>query len=152
MSAQGLNLQHVSYKKLTKTILNDITVEIPLGRLVVLLGENGVGKTTLMRVISDLNKGYQGEISLAGISDERRKSLISYSDDLTSFRSKATLSDIIAFYQQGYPDFDLKRVNELLNFMRLDPLQRLGSLSKGNREKLIIALTLARRTKLYLLD
>lgn len=139
-------------KKLTKTILNDITVEIPLGRLVVLLGENGVGKTTLMRVISDLNKGYQGEISLAGISDERRKSLISYSDDLTSFRSKATLSDIIAFYQQGYPDFDLKRVNELLNFMRLDPLQRLGSLSKGNREKLIIALTLARRTKLYLLD
>ncbi|MCI1632837.1 MAG: ABC transporter ATP-binding protein [Liquorilactobacillus nagelii] len=152
MSAQGLNLQHVSYKKLTKTILNDITVEIPLGRLVVLLGENGVGKTTLMRVISDLNKGYQGKISLAGIGDERRKSLISYSDDLTSFRSKATLSDIIAFYQQGYPDFDLKRVNELLNFMRLDPLQRLGSLSKGNREKLIIALTLARRTKLYLLD
>jgi ABC-2 type transport system ATP-binding protein len=85
-------------------------------------------------------------------SDERRKSLISFSDNLSSFRSKISLNDVIAFYQQGYPDFDLQRVNELLNFMRLDPLQRLGSLSKGNREKFVIALTLARRTRLYLLD
>ncbi|KRM07965.1 ABC transporter ATP-binding protein [Liquorilactobacillus ghanensis DSM 18630] len=152
MSAQGLELQHVGYKKMTKVILNDISVKIPLGRLVVLLGENGVGKTTLMRVISDLNKGYQGKVCLNGVSDERRKSLISFSDNLSSFRSKISLNDVIAFYQQGYPDFDLQRVNELLNFMRIDPLQRLGSLSKGNREKFVIALTLARRTRLYLLD
>jgi ABC-2 type transport system ATP-binding protein len=67
MSAQGLELQHVGYKKMTKVILNDISVKIPLGRLVVLLGENGVGKTTLMRVISDLNKRYQGKVSLNGV-------------------------------------------------------------------------------------
>lgn len=152
MEETGLILKNIFFKRQSRPILTNITVKIPQGHIVALLGENGVGKTTLLRIICDLNKGYHGVVNINGVIDERRKQFVSYSDPLESFSNKATLTDIIAFYQAGYPDFDLKRAQKMLIFMQLDPEQRLGNLSKGSREKFVITLTLARRAKLYLLD
>lgn len=123
-----------------------------MGQLVVLLGENGVGKTTLMRIISDLNKGYTGTINLNGITDEKRKMLVSYSDSLLAFNNRDTLGHILNFYQHAYPNFKSQRAQELMTFMNLNYAQRLGELSKGNREKFVIVLTLSRKAVLYLLD
>lgn len=148
----GLKIDNINYQKLNKKILTDINIEIPLGQLVVLLGENGVGKTTLMRIISDLNKGYTGTINLNGITDEKRKMLVSYSDSLLAFNNRDTLGHILNFYQHAYPNFKSQRAQELMTFMNLNYAQRLGELSKGNREKFVIVLTLSRKAVLYLLD
>ncbi|WP_281164599.1 ATP-binding cassette domain-containing protein [Liquorilactobacillus sicerae] len=152
MENDGLILKNIFFRRQNKPILTNITVKIPWGRIVALLGENGVGKTTLLRIICDLNKGYHGVVNLNGVVDEKRKQFVSYSDNLEGFAKKSLLTKIIDFYELGYPDFDRQRAEKLLTFMQLDPEQRLGDLSKGSREKFVITLTLARKAKLYLLD
>lgn len=152
MENDGLILKNIFFKRQNKPILTNITVKIPWGRIVALLGKNGVGKTTLLRIICDLNKGYHGVVNLNGVVNEKRKQFVSYSDSLEGFSKKSSLMKIIDFYELGYPDFDRQRSEKLLTFMQLDPEQRLGDLSKGSREKFVITLTLARKTKLYLLD
>ena len=62
------------------------------------------------------------------------------------------ISEIKAFYQRVYPDFDEQKYDQMISFLKLDETQRLSALSKGTREKLVISLTLARQTSIYLLD
>lgn len=148
-----LEIRDLTYKKNLKTILNNINLNLQPGKIVALLGENGAGKTTLMRVISGMAKNYRGTVKLSGESKEaQRKDRLSFTDSLTGFNNSTKIKDIVKFYEIIYQDFDGKQFEQLRQFMKLDSEMRLSEMSKGMREKLIIALAFSRKVDLYLLD
>lgn len=148
-----LVIKDLTYKKNQQTILRDVNLNISSGKIVALLGENGAGKTTLMRIISGVAKHYSGEISVAKASDSaHRKANLSFTDGLNGFVDSTKISEIVNFYVNIFSDFDENEFEELRKFMKLDVDLKLSQLSKGMREKLIIALTFARKADLYLLD
>lgn len=148
-----LQVKDLSYKKNQKMILKDINLNLSSGKIVALLGENGAGKTTLMRIIAGVAKNYHGVVDLEGSTKEaERKAKLSFTDGLTGFSDSTKIKDVVKFYAIIFQDFDENEFTELRKFMKLDPEMKLSQLSRGMREKLIIALTFARKADLYLLD
>ncbi|ANK60183.1 ABC transporter ATP-binding protein [Loigolactobacillus backii] len=148
-----LQIKNLTYKLNLVSILDDLTCTIPAGSIVGLLGANGAGKTTLMRLISGVAKGFHGEINVnQQTSVVNRKQQISFSHQLDGSDRRARLAQIVHDYTLLYPDFSATQFQQLADFLELDLHQRLSKLSKGNRNKFIVALTLARQVPLYLLD
>ena len=136
-----------------KEILKDVSFAIEKGDIFGFIGPNGAGKTTLMRIIAGVAKNYKGQIDLAGATKEaERKAKLSFTDGLTGFSDSTKIAQIVRFYATIFQDFDENEFDELRKFMKLDPEMKLSQLSRGMREKLIIALTFARKADLYLLD
>ncbi len=148
-----LEIENLTYRKNLKVILKDINLNLKHGKIVALLGENGAGKTTLMRIIAGINKNFRGMIAIDEVqSVADRKRVISFSDSLSGFKESTKVAKIINFYEYLYDDFDKDKFKQLQKFMRLNEDLRLSEMSKGMREKLIIALTFSRQAELYLLD
>ena len=148
-----LTVKDLTYRKNQKTILKDANLNLSSGKIVALLGENGAGKTTLMRIIAGVAKNYKGEVNLEGTTKEAaRKAKLSLTDGLTGFSDSTKIKDVVKFYATIFQDFDENEFDELRKFMKLDNDMKLSQLSRGMREKLIIALTFARKADLYLLD
>lgn len=148
-----LTIKNLTYKKNQRVILHDVDLSLSSGKIVALLGENGAGKTTLMRIIAGVAKNYKGTVDLAGSTNEaERKAKLSFTDGLTGFSDSTKISEIVKFYQNIFNDFDTNEFEQLREFMKLSLDMKLSQLSRGMREKLIIALTFARKADLYLLD
>lgn len=148
-----LSVKDLSYKKNQKQILHDVNLNLEKGKIIALLGENGAGKTTLMRIIAGVAKNYKGTISLEGATKEAdRKARLSFTDGLTGFSDSTKIKDIVNFYINIFEDFDADQFDQLREFMKLDLDMKLSQLSRGMREKIIIALTFSRKVDLYLLD
>ncbi|WP_027825614.1 ABC transporter ATP-binding protein [Lactobacillus psittaci] len=148
-----LEIKDLSYKMNRKTILQDINLNLVEGKIVALLGENGAGKTTLMRLICGLAKQNKGQIVVAGQTDiAAKKACLSFTDKLTGFSDATKIQKIVDFYEAIYQDFSVEEFNKLRDFMKLNNNMKLGQLSRGMKEKLIIALAFSRQVDLYLLD
>ena len=148
-----LAVKDLTYKKNQKVILDDVNLNLQPGKIVALLGENGAGKTTLMRVISGMAKNYRGSVLIDGSKKEAdRKAKLAFTDGLTGFSDSTKIKAVVQFYRNIFQDFDENSFEQLRQFMRLDPDMKLSQLSRGMKEKLIIALTFARKADLYLLD
>ncbi|MBC6356062.1 ABC transporter ATP-binding protein [Lactobacillus helsingborgensis] len=148
-----LEIRDLTYKKNLKTILDNINLNLQPGKIVALLGENGAGKTTLMRIISGMAKNYHGTVTISGENMiAERKAHLSFTDGLTGFANSTKIKEIVKFYKIIYQDFDQNQFEQLRQFMKLDSEMRLSEMSKGMREKLIIALAFSRKADLYLLD
>lgn len=149
----AIEITDLSYRKNTKTILSAVNLQLAPGKIVGLLGENGAGKTTLMRLIAGVAKNAKGTIAVHGEARQApRRAFVSFSEALQGFRPADKLSQIRDFYALVYPDFSAKKYLDLITFLQIDDDQRLSTLSKGTREKFIIALTLSREAAVYLLD
>ena len=148
-----LEIRDLTYKKNLKTILDNINLNLQPGKIVALLGENGAGKTTLMRIISGMAKNYHGTVTISGENMiAERKAHLSFTDGLTGFANSTKIKEIVKFYEIIYQDFDQNQFEQLRQFMKLDSEMRLSEMSKGMKEKLIIALAFSRKVDLYLLD
>lgn len=159
-----LKINDLNYKKNNKLILNNINLSLNNGQIVGLLGENGAGKTTLMRLIAGVNSKTNGKITVSGVeSKEAIKSCVSMTYSLSSFdsmfingkgwlTSSYKIKNVVKFYLEVYPDFDLEKYQGMAKYLNIDPEQKITALSTGGKEKLVIALTLARQVPLYLLD
>ncbi len=152
--AKAIEVNELYYKRNQRVILSDIDLEVQSGTTIGLLGENGAGKTTLMRIIAGVAKGAKGTVKINDLASPiERKSQVSYMDPLNDFAKSSKLADIFDFYSSVYSDFDQNKYRELSDFLDFGSDQhKLGELSKGTREKLVISLTLARQVSVYLLD
>lgn len=148
-----LQVNNLHYTKSRHVILRGLSFKIPTHSTVALLGENGVGKTTLMRLISGLiEPNPHSDIMIDGIMGAKIKAHLSYVSTLDWANNYDRVSDIVDYFKMGYPDFNEQRMNELIKFMRIDRTRRIAKLSTGTIEKLLIALTISRDTSVYLLD
>ncbi len=141
-----------SYRKGVPVLWN-LNLEIPAGKIIGLLGPNGCGKSTLIKLISGLLQPDNGEILVDGNPvGEHSKALISYLPERTYFNSWMKVEELILFFEEFYADFDTKRAFKLLYDLGIDPSANLKTLSKGTKEKVQLILVMSRNAKLYLLD
>lgn len=141
-----------SYKK-NVPVLSNFNLEIPAGRIVGLLGPNGCGKSTLIKLIAGLLQPNSGEIRVGNHPvDEKSKALISYLPERTYFSSGMKVSELVKYFAEFYEDFDSERAYKLLSDLDINPKANLKTLSKGTKEKVQLILVMSRNAKLYLLD
>lgn len=141
-----------SYKR-NFPVLRDLNITIPKGRIVGLLGPNGCGKSTLIKLISGILQSDSGEILVDGLPvGEKTKALISYLPERTYFNSWMRVSQLIDYFSEFYSDFDAECAIKLMNDLGISPKHKLKSLSKGTKEKVQLILVMSRKAKLYLLD
>ena len=133
--------------------LSDLTLEIPRGEIVGLLGPNGSGKTTLIKLAAGLLMPTTGSIKVDGhFIGPYTKSLVSYLPERTYLSPGMRVEECINLFETFYADFDRNRAKEMLALLAVPLNAQIKTLSKGTREKVQLVLVMARRAKLYLLD
>ena len=146
-------LDHVTKNYGHEVALMDISLNIQPGRIIGLLGPNGSGKTTIIKLINGLLQPSLGNIYIHGqLPSPASKKVVSYLPDTTYLSENIKISDAISYFQDFYSDFNLQRAYQLLNDLHLHPNQKLNSLSKGNKEKVQLILVMSREADLYVLD
>ena len=148
-----LKLHHVIKSYGQQTALDDVTFNLPAGKIIGLLGPNGSGKTTLIKLISGLLQPDSGEVVIDGFRPSiDSKKIVSYLPDTTYLNENMTITATLNLFQDFYADFDRKRAEKLLADLAIEPSKRIKTLSKGNKEKVQLILVMSRRAKLYVLD
>ncbi len=133
--------------------LDGLNMEIKTGRIVGLLGPNGSGKTTFLKIAAGILRQDAGEIEIDGKKPGiYTKSIVSYLPDTNYLYKWMKIKDAVKFYSDMFKDFDRSKCDELLKFMNLEEGDKVASLSKGMLEKLNLSLTISRKAKLYILD
>lgn len=136
-----------------KCALRDVDIEIPKGRIVGLLGPNGSGKTTFIKIAAGILRKSSGEITICNkVPGPDTKAIVSYLPDVNHLYNWMKISDSMNFFSDFYNDFDKEKFKELMKFMKLNVDDKITSLSKGMTEKLLLSLVLSRKAKLYILD
>ena len=148
LKAEGLMKRYGSHMALM-----GLDLELPRGKIIGLLGPNGSGKTTFLKLAAGLLTPTSGTITVDGkpIGPET-KAVVSYLPDRPCFQKSKRVRELMDWYCDFFPDFDRKRAEEMLSELKIDPEQKFKALSKGTQEKVQLVLTMSRRAKLYLLD
>ncbi len=136
-----------------KKVLENMNISVPSGKIIGLLGPNGCGKSTLIKLICNLLVPTSGEIYVCGLpinADTNR--LISYLPERTYLNPGMSVLDHIEYFKDFYDDFDSNRAVQMLNDLKINPKAKIRTLSKGTREKVQLILVMSRNAKLYLLD
>ncbi len=133
--------------------LEELTVSLPQGKIIGLLGPNGSGKTTFMKLAAGLLTPTSGGIEICGEPvGPKTKAMVSYLPDRPYFGRQTRVSEQLDFFGDFYDDFDRQRAEQMLTALGIRPEARFRELSKGNQEKAQLVLVMSRRAKLYLLD
>ncbi|MFQ6752422.1 MAG: ABC transporter ATP-binding protein [Clostridia bacterium] len=136
-----------------KKIIDDVSFNIESGKIVGLLGRNGSGKTTVIKMINDLLTIDKGEILIDGEKiGPKTKAVVSYLPERTYLESGQTVKQVVKFFEDFYIDFDRAKAEKLLEDLDLDINASLSKMSKGMKEKIQLILVMSRRAKLYILD
>ena len=136
-----------------KTILDNINLTIKPNKIIGLLGKNGTGKTTLIKLINDLLTPTSGEILINGKKPgPESKEIISYLPERTYLDKSMTIKETLTFFSDFYQNFNMNKAKKLLKDLDLSEEQKLSKMSKGMLEKLTLILVMSRKAKLYILD
>lgn len=136
-----------------KVVLDDVNFEIEEGSIVGLLGPNGCGKTTLIKILTGLIKDHKGMVR---IDNEEpgpyTKDIVAFLPDKSYLPDWMKPKDAIKYFSDFYKDFDKEKAEKMVKDFGLDENQRLKTMSKGQQEKINLILVMCRRAKLYILD
>lgn len=136
-----------------KKVLKDVNLTIPKGKIIGLLGKNGMGKTTFLKLINDLLTPTSGEVLINGEKPNiNSKKVISYLPERTYLDKSMKVSQIITFFDEFYDNFNKEKAIKLLKDLDLDINSKVSKMSKGMQEKLQLILVMSREAKLYILD
>ena len=136
-----------------KHILKDVSFTIEKGKIIGLLGKNGTGKSTLIKIINDLLTIDSGSVLVNGknIGVESKK-IISYLPERTYLDKTMSVEKVFEYFEDFYDNFDSKKARRLLIDLDLDTKDKLSKMSKGMQEKVQLVLVMSRKADLYILD
>ena len=136
-----------------KTILDDINLKLDGGKIIGLLGRNGTGKSTLIKLINDLLTPTSGEVLINGEKPGiESKKIVAYLPEITYLDKSMTVDQVIKFFSEFYENFSSEKAYELLKSLDLDSKMKLTKMSKGMQEKVQLILVMSRDADIYILD
>ena len=148
LECKGLSKSYGRFQALDHV---DLTLEP--GKIIGLLGPNGSGKTTFIKLINQLLVPDEGTLLIDGNAPGvESKSIISYLPEKTYLDENQKIAETLDFFADFYDDFDRSRAVQMLEKLNISPEARTKTLSKGTKEKVQLILVMSRKAKLYCLD
>ena len=118
------------------TALNNLNLTLDRGQIIGLLGPNGSGKTTFIKLLNDVLVPTQGEIRINGMAPGvETKKIVSYLPERTYLDETMKVKEIIQYFSDFYDNFSDERAYQMLDDLQIDTNARLKTLSKGTKEK-----------------
>lgn len=150
-----IHIENLGFSYGDKVVLNNISMSLEKGRIYGLLGENGVGKTTLLTLLCGLKNVKKGNIDIDGHNPYKREpSFLSsqyfLSDEVAPVNM--TASDYAKNYGKFWENFDFTKFNELMTIFETDSNQKMNTMSFGQLKKTYIAFALACNTRYLFMD
>ena len=134
-------------------VLKNVSFSFEGGQIIGLLGPNGSGKTSLLKILTGLIHDYSGEVLIEGDAPGVvPKAKVAYLPEKTYLADWMRCKDAIEFMADFYKDFNKEKAYQMLDVFQLPPKQKIKTMSKGMQEKLLLSLVMSRDAKLYILD
>lgn len=153
MSDVILQCDHLSKFYGRHQALVNLNFELKRGRIVGLLGPNGSGKTTFIKIANGLLTPSSGALLIndkkVGIDSKKE---VSYLSDCVCLPEWMKVSELVAFYKDFYDNFNEEKAYTMLKNLNINESLRLKTLSKGTKEIVQLILVMSREVDLYLLD
>lgn len=134
-------------------VLNNVSLNLGRGKFIGLLGPNGCGKTSLLKILTGLINDYTGSVLING---ERpgveSKKIIAYMPERTYLADWMKPKDALKYFADFYEDFDKEKAAKMIEHFNLSMDQKIKTMSKGQQEKLQLILVMSRNAKMYVLD
>ena len=148
-----IELANIEKRFGNKRVLRNINLNLQEGKVYGLFGPNGVGKTTLLKIMAGYNKKTSGEYKINGLDfTYENKDHITFISDKEIFYGWMKIKDAVKYYKDFFTDFDEEKCLRLVKMMKLEADDKINVLSKGMKARLKVALAISRNAKLYLLD
>jgi ABC-2 type transport system ATP-binding protein len=151
-----IQLENVTKRFASQVALDRVSLAVPPGVVCGLLGENGAGKTTAIRLMLGLTDPDEGRSIVLGLDSSREgqqvRSRVGYVSERPMLYDWMTVSEIGWFTSGFYGSGFFRRYLKLIGDYRLPPGNKIKSLSKGMRAKVSLALALANEPELLILD
>ena len=152
-----IEIKNLSFKYAKKRVLSDISLKLEAGKIYGLLGENGVGKTTLLKIISGLQKPSTGSCTVQGEHPFNRTpsflgNIYYLPEELEYIQTDITPRDFAKLNGTFYPNFDNEKFEAILSEFSVTPNTKLNKLSLGQAKKAAIAFAIATNAGLLLMD
>lgn len=142
---------HKSY--VNKEVLKGVNLNIPKGKIVGLLGPNGSGKTTMIKLMNGLLQADEGSVEIKGMKPSvETKKIVSYLPERTYLNDWMKVKDMLEFFKDFYEDFDMEKADRMIESLKIDKNEKLKTMSKGTKEKVQLILVMSRKAELYILD
>lgn len=133
--------------------VNNVSLTLPKGKIIGLLGPNGSGKTTLIKMMNGLLQPTAGIIQINGSEvGIETKAHVAYLPDRTYLAGNQTVEQILDYFCDFYADFSREKAIEMLQSLGIEPKMRMKTMSKGTKEKVQLILVMSRQADLYILD
>ncbi len=130
-----------------------MSIIIPRGRIIGLLGPNGCGKTTLIKMINGILTPTSGSVLINGMNPcAETKKVISYLPERTYLDNSMKVFQMVEYFADFYEDFSRDKAYQMLNTLGINMEASLKTLSKGTKEKVQLILVMSRNAELYILD
>lgn len=150
-----IKIEHVSKSFDGKKVLDDVSIEVKAGTIYGLIGENGVGKSTLIQCLTGIYQQDEGVIEIDGqtiYENNDIKSVIGYVADRNQFFSGYRVEQMVEFFKETYPSFSKERFKTYNETFKLGMKQKVKNLSKGMQMRLSLMLNMAIMPKVLILD
>jgi ABC-2 type transport system ATP-binding protein len=148
----------IQFERVTKkfgsvTALEDVSLSLEKGKIIGVLGANGSGKSTFLKLIAGLVFPTKGKVLVDGMEVTRNiSSKVAYLSELDVYYDGFTVQNMLEFYASQFNDFRTEKAYDILEFMEIQPDKKLRQLSKGGRGRTKIAFALAREAPILLMD
>lgn len=152
---QMIEIKHINKKFENFESVKDVSFKVDRGRITGLVGTNGAGKSTILRMISGIMQTDTGEILIDGelvYENPTAKGKIFHLQDKAFYLGSHSVMETAMFYQTLYPNFDIEKIVKLNEHFGLDLKKSIKKFSKGMQRQASIMLALAANTEILLMD
>ncbi len=147
-----IEFKDVSKKFGSIIALNDVNLVFPRGKIIGLFGPNGAGKSTSIKLIMGLNRPDRGEVRVDGENPQNKKQDMAYLPEIDHLYPWMNIAQAADFTRTFYADWDETKYRELIKFLNLQENMKIAKISKGQRAKTKLLLTVSRRAPYLLMD
>ena len=150
-----IEVEHITKKFGDALILSDVSFLIPDGEIYGLIGYNGVGKTTLLKIISGIYRPDSGRVKIQGedvYENAKIKQKSFFMTEEATFFSQSSLKQMRKFYSGYYPNWSDKTFEGLVKWFGVDPSMKISQFSKGMQRQASLTLAFSTRAKYLFLD